>query len=118
MGFEFKKRFTTVEICGKPYELRVDAEEAGKITVLGQQLSALSDKADENPIEALVEADKNLEETLASMLGKDAVDEIFAGRSPFLADKIELFSYLVKEMQKASVEQLLSTTDVLKEFDL
>lgn len=118
MGFNFSKHTTQVEIDGKNYEMVVDATVSKKIADIGAKITELTEEVSDKPLEAIDKADKCLNDILVTLLGKKAIDTIFRDRADSITDKIELFSYLAGEFQRASVENLMNSTAVLKSFGI
>ena len=120
MGFEFRKQ-DSVEICGRRYALDISSLEfIGAVTedfaaILSkynvfQQLQndcmkpGMTKEDMEAATKQLIEENQNIAELgrdfIIRALGKDAYEQIFAGRAPSSVDHIELCAYIYREAMR------------------
>ncbi len=119
MGFEFKNRKTTVEVCGKTYEIEQgNVEFVQNVAKVQARLASMTESAIANNPNALVEVSDTMRDLVGSILGADAQAEIFGGRTRNLIDEIDLLTYLltaVQGQQNDTVDEILSRLNVVQQ---
>lgn len=119
MGFEFKNRKITVEVCGKTYEIEQgNVEFVQNVAKVQARLAAMTESAIADNPNALVEVSDTMRELVGSILGAEAQAEIFGNRTRNLIDEIDLLTYLltaVQGQQNDTVDEILSRLNVVQQ---
>lgn len=119
MGFEFKNRKTTVEVCGKTYEIEQgNVEFVQNVAKVQARLAAMTESAITKNPNALVEVSDTMRDLVGSILGAEAQTEIFSDRTRNLIDEIDLLTYLltaVQGQQNDTVDEILSRLNVVQQ---
>lgn len=115
MGFEFKNRKTTVEVCGKSYVIEKGSVDVAQRVDAMQKRMANMTESELNSPDAMKKVSDALRDIVGALLGKEAQEEIFEGRNPNILDEIELLTYLLDELnsiESDGIDDVLARLDV------
>ena len=115
MGFEFKNRKTTVEVCGKSYMIEKGSVDVAQRVDAMQKRMANMTESELNSPDAMKKVSDALRDIVGALLGKKAQEEIFEGRNPNILDEIELLTYLLDELnsiESDGIDDVLARLDV------
>lgn len=102
MGFEFKDRTVSVEVCGKHYEVVPgDADFIQAVTSKQAELQSMDESELAKDPAAIVRVSDGLRGLIDSVLGEGEAAALFEGRKRNLLDEIELLAYLLHEINQA-----------------
>lgn len=115
MGFEFKDRKTTVEVCGRSYVIdKGSVDVAQRVDAMQRRMAGMAESGLDSP-DAMREVSDALRDLVGALLGKEAQEEIFEGRDPNILDEIELLTYLLDELnsiESDGIDDVLARLDV------
>lgn len=117
MGFEFRPAFVPVEIEGKEYQIKIG--DLGAIEEMQSVVKEITKIANDTSVpsdERFISVCKRMRDVIASMIGKEACDEIFADREDNIVETVQLLTYL-KEVS-ADAQKNNSIDKLLEEFGL
>lgn len=110
--FEFKDATIQIEINGKVYSFNPESVEYNDAVLSAANKVASIDKDKANQATMKMLSDE-LRNTVGAMLGKDAQEEIFAGREQNIVQELRLLNALIRAREEAGVdseiESLLAT---------